>query len=67
LLVTDAEVLAAMVFRGWAWNEPKFEKVGHGALSMQEARELLAAQPGPPTSSTEASDAGPRPPGSGPM
>ena len=65
--MTDAEVLAAMVFRGWAWNEGKFEKVGHSALSLQEARELLAAQPGPPTLPIEDRDAGPRPPGSGPM
>ena len=65
--MTDAEVLAAMVFRGWAWNEAKFEKVGQNALSMQEARELLAAQAGPPNSPTEDRDAGPRPPGSGSM
>ena len=65
--MTDAEVLAAMVSRGWAWSEDRFEKVGRSALSMQEARELLDAQPSPPTLPAEGRDAGPRPPGSGPL
>jgi hypothetical protein len=37
----DAEVLAAMLFDGWAWNDGKFEKGGRRPLSMQEARQRL--------------------------
>jgi hypothetical protein len=50
--MTDNEVLVAMVFDGWAWHEPRFEKVGRSALSMHEARELLQAQSSPPSSPT---------------
>jgi hypothetical protein len=41
LAVIDTEVLAAMLFDGWAWNDGKFEKDGRRPLSMQEARQRL--------------------------
>ena len=39
--MTDAEVLAAMLFDGWAWNDGKFEKNGRRPLSMQSVRDRL--------------------------